>query len=60
MAEGNGVYACEKGDKVKHFYIPLGPECIPACDPDSSRVRELSKGGNKPKCKACKKAVGGQ
>ena len=47
------MWACEKGDKVKHFYVNTGPESYPVCDPDSSRMRELTKGGNKSKCKAC-------
>jgi len=47
------MWGCEKGDKVKHFFISTDAECFPACDPDKSRMRELTKGGSKPKRKEC-------
>ena len=52
------MWACDKGDKVRHFYIQDGAECAPACYPESSMLRELSKGAKKPKCKACQKVRG--
>ena len=47
------MWGCEKDDKVKHFFTFTDAESFPACEPDNSRMRELTKGGSKPKCKEC-------
>lgn len=57
MANKNGQWGCAKGDKVKHFYCMFSSEYIPACDPNDSQSRILTKGGNKSKCKACVSAL---
>lgn len=52
------MWACDKGDKVRHFYVFTDAECAPICYPVVSILRILTDGKGKKKCTACLKALG--